>query len=143
MGLGDPHAFRLANDLGQVPALRDLFDHACLAAGVTEEERESSKLVITELVNNAIEHGCSCEADHVEGWYRITERQIEIEVTDPNGCLTEEDFRNSDASGFSENGRGAGLFLVQALTDEVSVRRADGGGTTVRTVKYRVVGGVA
>jgi anti-sigma regulatory factor (Ser/Thr protein kinase) len=140
--VGDSHPFRLSNDLGEVPALRELFERACLDAGLGEEEREGSKLVITELLNNAIEHGCSCDADHVEGWYRITAASIEIEVTDPSGCLTEDDFRNSDASGFAENGRGAGLFLVQALTDQVTVRRADGGGTTVHIVKYRGQGAV-
>lgn len=132
----DQHYFRLSNDLAEVPALRERFDRTCAAAGVAEEIREGAKLVITELVNNAIEHGCCLPHHTVEGWYRITADDIEIEVTDPSGDLTEDDFKSSDASGFVDNGRGAGLFLIQALTDEVTVRRADQGGTTVRIVKH-------
>ena len=132
----DEQSFRLSNDLTEVPALRERFHRACDAAGVPEDIRDGQTLVITELVNNAIEHGCCLPTHTVEGWYRISDADIEIEVTDPTGDLTDEDFKNSDASGFADNGRGAGLFLIKALTDEVSVNRAPQGGTTVRTVKH-------
>jgi anti-sigma regulatory factor (Ser/Thr protein kinase) len=134
------HPFRLENDLEQVPVLRERFGASCAAAGVDDEVREATALVLTELVNNAIEHGCRCPTDSVQGWYKITEADIEIEVTDPGEVLTAEDFSDSDASGFSESGRGAGLFLVQALSDEVHVGRSADGGTTVRIVKRRHAG---
>ena len=106
--MADPHSFRLTNDLAEVPAVRDLFVRECVSAGVEEEEMQAQMLVFTELVNNAIEHGCKHATDTVEGWYRITESLIEFEVTDPSEVLTAEDFTNSDASNFAENGRGAG-----------------------------------
>ena len=139
----DEQSFRLSNDLTEVPALRDRFARACVAGGVPEEIREGQMLVMTELVNNAIEHGCCLPSHTVECSYQITADDIRIEVTDPSGDLTEDDFKNADASGFADNGRGAGLFLIQALTDEISVRRAEGGGTTVSTVKHLHAGGGA
>jgi anti-sigma regulatory factor (Ser/Thr protein kinase) len=134
--VADEQSFRLSNDLTEVPALRERFARACVAGGVPEEIREGQMLVITELVNNAIEHGCCLPSHTVECSYLITAEDIRIEVTDPSGELTEDDFRNSDASGFADNGRGAGLFLIQALTDEIAVRREPRGGTTVITVKH-------
>ncbi len=135
--MADPQSFRLPNDLEQVPALRGLFERSCSEAGVGDDEREKLKLVFTELVNNAIEHGCTRPSDTVEVWFRISEPEVEIEVSDPSGSLTQEDFTTSDATGFADTGRGAGLFLVQALSDEVTVRPGDRGGTTVRVVIRR------
>lgn len=141
--MADPQSFRLPNDLEQVPALRGLFERACCDAGVCEDEREAMKLVFTELVNNAIEHGCTRPSDMVEVWFRIGDAEVEIEVSDPSDALTQEDFSASGATGFSDTGRGAGLFLVQALSDEVKVRAGDRGGTTVRVVKRRGGGAAA
>ncbi len=131
------HAFRLNCDLGGVPPLRERFARDCREAGVVDEEGKSVMLVLEELVNNSIEHGCTMPEHCVEGFYRISETSIEVEVTDPGEILTQEDFSDADASDFAENGRGAGLFLVQALSDEVHVRRAPKGGTTVHVVKRR------
>jgi len=133
----DTHTFRLSNDLSEVPSLRDLFVQSCVSAGVDQDEMQGQMLVFTELINNAIEHGCKRSSDCVEGWYRITKDEIVVEVTDPSEVLTNADFENSDASNFAENGRGAGLFLVRALTDEINVRPGPNGGTTVRVTKLR------
>lgn len=135
--MDDPHSFRLKNDLAEVPPLREQFASACAAAGVVEDDVQALMLVLTELVNNAIEHGCTRPSDVVEGSYRITTADIEIEVSDPSTGLSEASFLNSDASDFAENGRGAGLFLVRAMTDELRVQPALAGGTTVRVVRHR------
>jgi serine/threonine-protein kinase RsbW len=138
--VADTHPFRLQNDLAEVPPLRERFERECSAAGVDDEDKQSSVLAFTELVNNSIEHGCSRATDVVEGWYRITEIAIECEVTDPGEVLTLDDFNNADASAFVENGRGAGLLLIRAMSDEVDVRPSPGGGTTVRILKRRRLG---
>ncbi len=132
-----PHLFRLSNDLNEVPALRDLFARACGDAGVAEEEMQKGMLLLTELLNNSIEHGCKSPSDCVEGWYRITSSEIVVEVTDPGEVLTAQDFKDSDPADFAETGRGAGMFLVQALSDELDVSRAAAGGTTVRILMRR------
>ena len=135
--MSDSHSFRLMNDLSEVPPLREGFAHSCDLCGVLEEEKQAMMLAFTELVNNAIEHGCTKPGDCVDGWYRITDLDIEIEVTDRGEVLSEDDFKNSDPTDFAETGRGAGLFLIQAVTDEIRVSPVEGGGTTVRIVKHR------
>lgn len=134
----DRHPFLLHNDLAEVPTLREVFAQSCTLAGVADDELEACKLVLTELVNNAIEHGCTRPSDVVVGWYRITDADVEIEVTDPSDDgLTDEAFKSCDPSNFAETGRGAGLFLIVVMTDEISVRPGDPSGTTVRVVKHR------
>ena len=141
--MDDPHPFRLRNDLSEVPPLREQFASACAAEGVIDDDVQALMLVLTELVNNAIEHGCTRPGDVVEGSYRITTADIEIEVSNPSTGLSEASFQNSDAADFAENGRGAGLFLVRAMTDELSVAPALAGGTTVRVVRHRRTAGGA
>jgi len=138
--LTELHPFRLPNDLAEVPAVRDLFVRACTEAGLADEEMQGQMLVFTELVNNAIEHGCKKPGDVVKGFFKISPNQIEMTVTDPGERLTADDFTQSDASEFSETGRGAGLFLIKALSDEIDVTPALEGGTTVRIVKHRSLG---
>jgi anti-sigma regulatory factor (Ser/Thr protein kinase) len=132
-----PHPFRLQNDLAEVPRLRDEFAQACKLAGVDEDTMQKAMLVLTELLNNAIEHGCKCPTDCVSGWWRISPDEIVTEATDPGEVLTKADFTESDPTDFAETGRGAGLFLVQALVDDLQVERAGSGGTTVRVVIRR------
>jgi anti-sigma regulatory factor (Ser/Thr protein kinase) len=134
------HDFCLPNDLSEVPPLRERFAQACVAAGVAEDDMQAAMLAFTELVNNAIEHGCKKPGDVVKGFFSISPNQIEMTVTDPGEHLTAEDFQQSDASEFSETGRGAGLFLIRALSDEIDVTPALEGGTTVRIVKHRTLG---
>jgi anti-sigma regulatory factor (Ser/Thr protein kinase) len=129
------HHFRLNADLAEVPALRDLFTRACSDIGVPEDEKQAAMLILTELVNNSVEHGCKGPTDVVEGCWQINDSEIVIVVTDPGETLTGEDFKNSDPGEFAEHGRGAGLFLIQALSDELEVKRSDTGGTTIRVVK--------
>jgi anti-sigma regulatory factor (Ser/Thr protein kinase) len=133
----ETHAFRLVNDLAEVPPLRERFAGDCDLCGVLEEDKQAMMLAFTELVNNAIEHGCCAPDDYVEGWYSITKNDIEIEVSDRGEVLSEEDFKNSDPTDFAETGRGAGLFLIQAVTDEIRVSPGASGGTTVRVIKHR------
>ncbi len=131
------HDFCLPNDLASVPPLRERFAQACVAAGVADEDMQAAMLAFTELVNNAIEHGCKRPGDVVRGFFSISPQEIEMTVTDPGEQLTADDFQNSDCSEFSDTGRGAGLFLIRALSDEIDVKAAPSGGTTVRIVKHR------
>src|SRR5438105_197328 len=119
------HQFRLNADLAEVPALREQFARDCTDAGVPEDEKQAAMLILTELLNNSVEHGCKRPSDAVEGFWQIGESEIVIQVTDPGEVLTSDDFKNSDPGEFAENGRGAGLFLIQALSDELEVKRSE------------------
>jgi len=131
--------FQLTNDLAEVPQYREHFVEACVRACVNGDELDAWKLVFTELVCNAIEHGCGTPGDSVQIAYEITKAIVSVDVVDPGDCRPElETLFDRTETDFSETGRGAGLILIRHFTDEISVRPNDSGGTRVRVVRYRV-----
>ena len=132
--------FRLTNDLAEVPQYREHFVEACVRSGIDGDELDAWKLVFTELVCNAIEHGCVAPGDSVRIAYEITPQLVSVDVVDPGECVPElETLFDRTETDFSETGRGAGLILIRHFTDEISVRPdTDEGGTRVRVVRYRV-----
>jgi anti-sigma regulatory factor (Ser/Thr protein kinase) len=133
--------FRLTNDLAEVPQFRERFVGACVRVGIRGDELDAWKLVFTELVCNAIEHGCATAGDSVRIAYEITAGIVAVEVVDPGECMPElETLFDRTETDFSETGRGAGLILIRHFTDEISVRPVEGGGTRVRVVRFRVRG---
>lgn len=129
--------FVFISKLAEVPDLRARFVAGLRAAGVAGDELEGWALVLTELVNNAIEHGCLREGDRVRvGWSEVHDR-IVVRVSNPGeGCITEEDFDVADCDDFADTGRGAGLFIIRAWADEVRVH-AHGATTEVEVSRRR------
>jgi anti-sigma regulatory factor (Ser/Thr protein kinase) len=124
-------------DLQQVPALRSRFQGDLLAGGLGGDELDGWNLIFTELVNNAIEHGCRSPGDAVGVAWGVSEACVTLAVVEPGECkITERDFDSADADGFAENGRGAGLFLIRAFVDVIRVSPADGG-TEIRITRMR------
>jgi anti-sigma regulatory factor (Ser/Thr protein kinase) len=125
-------------DLAQVPHLRARFTTALQAAGVDGDELQGWALVFTELVNNALEHGCRMPGDIVSVRWWGDPAQVGVQVTETctNG-LTSSDFEGADCDGFAETGRGAGLFLIRAWVDAVDVGPGPHGGTQIRIVRRR------
>ncbi len=133
------HTFCLSS-LSEVPAERRRLAEACRALGVEDDVVDAWQLVFSELVNNAVEHGCVRSGDTVSGRVEVTDEHMLVAVTDPTeGEMTDESFAGCDMSEFVETGRGAGMFLVQTFSDEVRVEEAPDGGTTVTVVKHRSV----
>jgi anti-sigma regulatory factor (Ser/Thr protein kinase) len=132
------HHFRTSADLGEVKGLRVLFARALTVEGVQGEELEIWKLLFTELVQNAIEHGCTGGGDAIVVQYKVTAEEVVLRTIDPSeGRIAAEDVHSADGGGFLESGRGAGLFLLKAYSDEVAVQRAPHGGTMVRVTRKR------
>jgi len=132
------NSFRVTNDLGEVPRLRELFVRDVTSDGVGGEELDAWMLVFTELVCNAIEHGCAGPGDSVRVRWGVVSEVVELEVTDPGDChgSLEELFAREETD-FSETGRGAGLILVRHFMDEIDVSPVDGGGTRIRARRFR------
>ena len=130
-------SFRLPNDLSEVPGVREHFEAACRAGGVVADELEAWKLVFTELVCNAIEHGCETPTDCVDISYAINATQLELRVTDPGEFAPElRHLFDRKTTNFTETGRGAGLILVREFTDKIDVVKVLGG-TQICVTKYR------
>ncbi len=131
----------LPSDLAEVPTVRELFEAACVSSGVVDEELDAWKLIFTELVCNAIEHGCNGPEEMIEVRYAISDDEVELRVFDPGECDPAlRSLFDRTTSNFAETGRGAGLILVRAFTDEVDVSPVPTG-TEIRVMKRR--GGVS
>ena len=129
---------RVPNDLQAVPIARERFVRWWGDQGVGGEELCAWQLIFDELVNNSIEHGCKTPEDEVSVESRVSEEKVELCVVDPaEGALTEASFPTEPNGAFHDLGRGAGLVLIRAFTDEIHVGPAENGGTLIRAVKYR------
>ena len=134
----ESHSYRVTNDLGEVPDLREHFVRAVGSQGIAGDQLDAWKLVFTELVCNAIEHGCAQPGDSVRVCWVVHPEHVELEVTDPGDCHGSlEELFDRQQTDFSETGRGAGLILVRHFMDEIEVKPVDGGGTRIRARRYR------
>jgi len=94
-----------------------------LAARVAVNALEDVRLLLTELVTNALRHSAIKPDDEIEVRAEVADGTVRIEVHDP-GRDGEVEQRRPGA-----RGGGYGLFLVDRLTDRWGVERLDG--TTV------------
>jgi anti-sigma regulatory factor (Ser/Thr protein kinase) len=132
------NSFRVTSDLGEVPGLREQFVVTISGGGIGGDELDAWKLVFTELVCNAIEHGCAEPGDMVKVRWEIVTDVVELEVTDPGDCHGNlEELFEREETDFSETGRGAGLILVRHFMDEIDVSPVDGGGTRICARRFR------
>ena len=123
-----------------VRPLRHFLTSLCEIANYTEEEIEGLALVVTEILNNAIEHGCSNPKDEVHLSLTVKPGAFCFEVFDA-GC---------GGQGFAdgalalakqmpnlEEPRGRGLFLIRSYMDVFEVSYDSESGTRVFISKSR------
>jgi len=118
----------------------DLFrsEYAFDSTGFEEEDIDDVCLVLTEVVNNSMEHA-SARPHEVEVDLEIDDEKLLLRVRDEgDGKITQKDFEHS-AAGPPDHleDRGRGLFLIASFSDDVKVREIPGGGTEVEVIKYR------
>lgn len=103
-----------------------------------EEDIDDVCLVMTEVVNNSMEHA-SARPHEVEVDIEIDDEKLLLRVRDEGEAkITQEDFdQGSEGPPNHLEDRGRGLFLIASFSDDVKVRALPGGGTEVRIVKYR------
>jgi len=94
-----------------------------LSQRVTVGALDDVRLLLTELITNALRHSDVAPGDEIEVKAEVADGAIRIEVSDPgrNGPVKP---REPGA-----NGGGFGLYLVERLTNRWGVEREDG--TTV------------
>jgi serine/threonine-protein kinase RsbW len=94
-----------------------------LAQRVTSAALEDVRLLLTELVTNALRHSNMAPGDEIGVRAELTAGTVRIEVHDPgrDGSV--------EVGGSGVRGGGYGLFLVDRLTSRWGVERQDG--TTV------------
>ena len=141
---GDPFDWflRIPNRLDLMHAVRGLARSTCEARGMDEEQMQEVLLVLTEVVNNAIEHveGCGPGGYHeVDVQFGITpgakEGLVVARIVDEGeGGIGQQDFDLASTPDLG-NDRGRGLFLVRAYVDVLQVCGIRGVGTEVRFSK--------
>lgn len=119
-----------------VPLARHLFADWLEHLGLDEGEHEDLLLVVSELSSNAVRHASGMPgALAVRAWADGDAVVVEVEDDGPGMELST---RAEDPDLDAETGRG--LYVVRALTDELTVRRA-GERTIVRAVRRAVLPG--
>jgi stage II sporulation protein AB (anti-sigma F factor) len=129
---------RIANRLELTKPVRDLVASCCEMHGVDEEARQELLLVVSEIVNNSIEHvvGRGPGGYHeVEIGFRVRDGVIEARVRDEGeGGVAQSDFDGA-AQPTLESDRGRGLLLIKVYVDDIQVRTLPGVGTEIRIRK--------
>jgi serine/threonine-protein kinase RsbW len=118
----DPFLIRLPADALSATTARTEVTRR-LSARITHGALEDVRLLLTELITNALRHANMSPGDEISVRAELVEGTVRIEVSDPgnNGPV---EVRKPGA-----RGGGYGLFLVDRLTNRWGVDRD--GGTTV------------
>jgi anti-sigma regulatory factor (Ser/Thr protein kinase) len=129
---------RIPNRLELTKAIRDLVAASCEMHGVDEDTSQELKLVISEIVNNSIEHvkGRGPDGYHeVDVWFRIRDGLITARIFDEGeGGVGQTDFDEAGRPSFDSD-RGRGLLLIKEYVDDIRVRHHPRVGTEVRIEK--------
>ncbi len=113
-------------DAQLTPAVTTLLREYCRSRGVADEAWSAIELAVTEGVNNSIEHGCQNDAGRKVtvswSWHGT---DLEVQVVDPGSFQPVQTVAQLPEDPLAEGGRG--LFLMQALMDEIEHDIAPGG----------------
>lgn len=128
--------YKFSPSLATVPLARHLFGDWLEHLGLDDAERGDLLLVASELCSNAVRHASGQPgALAMRAWADADAVVVEVEDDGPGMELS---VRLEDPDLDAEQGRG--LYVVRALTDDLSVRRAEER-TFVRAVRRAVLPG--
>lgn len=99
--------------------------------GFSVDDIEDLKVAVSEACTNAIKHG-NDDAFYIT--FNILTNGIIIEIEDKGKGYDIKSVQQPDLNNPKENG--LGLFIIQALMDDVSVESKDGQGTIIKMTKY-------
>lgn len=98
-----------------------------LADRVPAPVMDDARLLLTEVMTNAIVHGRLGDGQVIDVGIRVSEGDLVVEVSNPGRGFAREALRQS-----AELGSGWGLFLLDRIADDWGVdRRAADGGVVV------------
>ncbi len=131
-----PFEYRFSPSVATIPLGRHLLRDWLELLAVEEAERADLLLVASELCSNAVRHSTGAPRALVLRAYAEGDAVV-VEVED-DGEGFELGARYDDEVPDPELERGRGLYVVEALTDDISVRR-ESGRTVVRAVRRAVL----
>jgi len=130
----------LTANLQLVRPLRHFLTALCTLAKYSEEERDTLALVVTEVLNNSIEHGCSEPADEVKLSFVVQPECFQLEVSDAGRGgpkFAETALERANVMPGLEEPRGRGLYLIRSYMDVMEVTFTEDAGTRVFISKTR------
>jgi len=133
-----PFEYRFSPSSATVPLCRHLFADWLEHLAVDDAERSDLLLVVSELCSNAVRHASGApRALALRAWAEGDDVAIEVE---DDGAGFELEGRYDDELPEADSEQGRGLYVVEALSDQVTVRRIDDR-TLVRAVRRAVISG--
>ena len=99
--------------------------------GFSIDDIEDIKVAVSEACTNAIKHS---KDDLFYIKFSLLENGITIEIKDKGKGYDKEAIPKPDLNNPKENG--LGLFIIQALMDDVSIESIENKGTTIKMTKY-------
>ncbi|HEX2023119.1 MAG TPA: SpoIIE family protein phosphatase [Acidimicrobiales bacterium] len=131
-----PFEYRFSPSPATIPLARHLFADWLQYLAVDDAERSDLLLVVSELCSNAVRHASGAPgALALRAWAEGDAVVVEVE---DDGAGFELAGRYNDDVPDPSAEQGRGLYVVQALTDDMSVSR-HGGHTLVRAVRRAVL----
>lgn len=131
-----PFEYRFSPSSATIPLSRHLFADWLEHLAVDDAERSDLLLVVSELCSNAVRHASGAPgALALRAWAEDDDVVVEVE---DDGAGFEREGHYDDELPDPGAERGRGLYVVEALTDEMGVTR-QGDRTVVRAVRRSVI----
>ena len=99
--------------------------------GFCMDDIEDLKVAVSEACTNAIKHSSD---DRFTIIYAMIENGLTIEIIDNGNGYDTSSINEPDIENLKESGMG--LFIIEALMDEVSIESQEGKGTSIKMTKY-------
>lgn len=99
--------------------------------GFCMDDIEDLKVAVSEACTNAIKHSSD---DRFTIIYTMIENGLIIEIIDNGNGYDTSSINEPDIENLKESGMG--LFIIEALMDEVSIESQEGKGTSIKMTKY-------
>ena len=99
--------------------------------GFCMDDIEDLKVAVSEACTNAIKHSSD---DRFTIIYTMIENGLTIEIIDNGNGYDISSINEPDIENLKESGMG--LFIIEALMDEVSIESQEGKGTSIKMTKY-------
>jgi serine/threonine-protein kinase RsbW len=132
----DPDSITIPSRPEKISEVDDFLEGWLRKRGVAENTIADLAIAITELVNNAINHGNKQKEDkRVTLTLRYCEGEVEASITDEGEGFDPDDIPDPLAEENLLKEIGRGIFIVKSLMDGFSYKFQSGGGTTVSIVK--------
>jgi serine/threonine-protein kinase RsbW len=126
----------IPSELDRIQEVEDFTDKILAKLNLSNEERDSLAIAVTETANNAIIHGNKKDpTKFVTIGYLIEDKKLFIQIKDQGQGFNPDEIDDPRSPENLLKERGRGIFIVKTLMNEVNFEY-DGDGMLITLVKY-------